>query len=38
MKIPAIADGGIKSPGNAVKAFAVGAWYVMLGGVLAQAY
>jgi len=38
LKVPIIADGGIKSPGDAVKAFAVGAWCVMLGRVLAQAY
>ncbi|NPA22978.1 MAG: IMP dehydrogenase [Crenarchaeota archaeon] len=38
LKVPIIADGGVKSPGDAVKAFAVGAWCVMLGRVLAQAY
>ncbi len=38
LKVPIIADGGIKNPGDAVKTFAVGAWCVMLGRVLAQAY
>lgn len=32
---PIIADGGIKTPGDAVKAFAAGADFIMLGGMLA---
>lgn len=34
---PLIADGGIRNPGDAVKALAAGATYVMLGGMLAGA-
>ena len=32
---PIIADGGIRVPGDAVKALAAGAAYIMLGGMLA---
>lgn len=35
--IPIIADGGIREPGDAVKAFAAGAWSVMMGRAFAQA-
>ncbi len=35
--IPIIADGGIREPGDAVKAFAAGAWSIMMGRAFAQA-
>jgi IMP dehydrogenase len=37
INIPVIADGGIREPGDAVKAFAAGAWAVMMGRTFAQA-
>lgn len=37
LDLPIIADGGVRSGGDAVKAFAMGAWSVMLGRVLAGA-
>ncbi len=34
--VPVIADGGIREPGDAVKAFVLGAWAVMAGRLFAQ--